>query len=227
MKDSLKIALGIILGVLGLAVCSICAFSLVTTGGIALIGASLPSEHPSSEPPTQAVVLTPIVGAPLPPELPPSALPTETIVLTPQPTTVVPIQVGQWAQWGNLALGVTSFQVSDTCPGGSGNPPPGAKFVVVQVGARNDGQDVLDLPSLVFDLAGYASGLGTSGDCRFNEEAFGNACWQWTGKLYPDVSCEGWELFEVPEGLSVNDAILRVQEGMTGTHVSEWLLSGQ
>ncbi|MGD0575616.1 MAG: hypothetical protein ABSB61_09695 [Anaerolineales bacterium] len=43
MKDSLKIALGIVLGVVALAACGFCAFLAVTAGGVSLFTSAVPT----------------------------------------------------------------------------------------------------------------------------------------------------------------------------------------
>lgn len=48
MRDSLKIGLGIIIGVLGLGVCGLCVFVALSAGGIALLTPFLSSEQPPS-----------------------------------------------------------------------------------------------------------------------------------------------------------------------------------
>ena len=67
---------------------------------------------------------------------------------------------------------------------------------------------MIEIPSIDFFLNDYPTGLGSGGDCRYDDQSFGNACWQWNGKLYPDVTCEGWILFEVPEAFDTKPANL-------------------
>jgi len=141
---------------------------------------------------------------------------------------IPPLAIGEWAQWGGLALSVTRYETMYTCPGGYGRSAEGAKFVIIWVAARNVSNDVIKVPSLSFKLDGYQSGL-TGTPCRYNKEAFGNACWQWSGKLYPDVTCEGWVLFEMPEKLALEEARVRVSERKFGggLNIAEWRLGGE
>jgi hypothetical protein len=67
---------------------------------------------------------------------------------------------------------------------------------------------VMELPDISLALGAYEPGLGSAGECRYNQDSFGNACWQWNGQLFPGVVCEGWELFEVPLSLDEGTAIL-------------------
>ena len=138
------------------------------------------------------------------------------------------LAIGEWVQWGGLALSVTRYETTYTCPGGYGRSAEGAKFVIIQMAARNVSNDVIKVTSLSFKLDGYQSGL-TGTPCRYNKEAFGNACWQWSGKLYPDVMCEGWVLFEVPEKLALGEARVRISGRKFGGEldIAEWRLEGE
>jgi hypothetical protein len=139
--------------------------------------------------------------------------------------------MGEWVQRDGLSLSVTQSEATHACPDGfGGKPAEGAKFIVINVAARNTGDNVIDMPSLHFELNGYQSSLGTTGACLYNEKAFGNVCWQSSGKLYPGVTCEGWELFEVPESLDLRSATVRgkVDEVGTGTvDIAEWRLESK
>jgi len=121
--------------------------------------------------------------------------------------TPTPIS-GHIRQCDDLGLSVVSYRVSETCPDGFGQPAEGARFIIVEVKAVNFTEDVISPPHIEFHLNNFESGLGSSGDCLYNENAFGNACWQSSGKMFPDVSCQGWELFEVPVSFNVSTAIL-------------------
>lgn len=159
--------------------------------------------------------------------------PTDTPLPLPTPTvTSVPLlTVGEGVQWDGLSLSITNYEVTHTCPDGyDGQSAEGARFIVVYVTASNISSNVLEIPSLRFRLNGYESGLGAGLPCRYNEEAFGNACWQWGGELYPDVTCKGWELFEVPENLALEGSRIQIQkyDSVSGQmDVAEWLLEGQ
>jgi hypothetical protein len=222
MRDSLKIALGIILGVLGLAACAVCALFVLGMGGLFLISEPVAYYTPSDLTPTIARMLSPTAASP-----PSLSTSTATEILAPTTTPIPPFAVGESAQWDGLSLAIISHQVTHICPGGDGKPAEGAKFIIIHVQARNTSTDVIEIPSFAFELNGYQSGLGAALPCRYNEESFGNACWQWSGKLYPGVSCEGWELFEVPENTALQDARVRVYTLTPELDAHEWRLQGQ
>ena len=131
-----------------------------------------------------------------------SLIESSTKEVTPTPVS------GHIKKCDDLGLSVKSYRVSETCPDGFGQPAEGAKFIIVEVKAVNFTDDIISLPHIEFRLNNFESSLGSSGDCLYNENAFGNACWQSSGKLFPGVSCQGWELFEVPASFNVSTAIL-------------------
>ena len=222
MRDSLKIALGIILGVLGLAACSVCALLVLGMGGLSLISGPVAHYTPSDLTPTTARMLPPMATS-----LPLLPTSTATAIPTPTATPIPPFAVGESAQWDGLSIAIISHEVTHTCPSGDGKPAEGAKFIIIYVQVRNTSSDVIEIPSFQFELNSYQSGLGAALPCRYSEEAFGNACWQWSGKLYPGVSCEGWELFEVPENTALQDARVRVYTLTPRHNAREWRLQGQ
>jgi hypothetical protein len=222
MKDSLKIAIGIILGVLGLLACFTCAVLILSAVGLAALSSAIQPFSPT------APIASPTHLISLPTIAPSTALPTNTSVVTPTATAIPVLSLGETIKWGGLSITVRSYEVTQTCPGGDGRPADGAKFVIIYVQASNSGMDVIDIPSLKFKVAQYESGLGAGLPCQYNDQAFGNACWQWSGKLYPQVACEGWELFEVPslfpvEGSSVRIFTYTLRPGEI--QAAEWLLS--
>jgi hypothetical protein len=143
----------------------------------------------------------------------------------PTPMSIPSLAIGEWVQWGELALSVTRYETTYTCPGGYGRSAEGAKFVIIQVAARNVSNDVIKVPSLELKLNSYQAGLAGT-PCRYNKEAFGNACYQGSGRLYPDVMCEGWILFEVPEKLALGEARVRISRRKPAGEpdIAEWRL---
>lgn len=129
------------------------------------------------------------------------------LIESPELLTATPIS-GHITKCEDIGLSVESYRVSETCPDGSGQPAQGAKFAIVEMKAVNFTNDILSLPSIEFRLNDFESGLGSTGSCLYDENAFGNACWQSSGKLFPGISCQGWELFEVPASFDVSTAIL-------------------
>jgi len=171
------------MGLLAASLCAACIFFIVSFGGLAyLVSLIEPSEYSTPSSP----------------------------VFFPEPTvdtTQTPVP-GHIRQCDDLGLSIESYRVSETCPSGIGQPAEGAKLVIVEIKAINFSTDVISLPYIEFLLNDYQSGLGSTGDCIYTDEAFGNVCWQSGGKLFPDVSCQGWELFEVPITFDTSTAIL-------------------
>ncbi len=165
MRDIVKIAIGIFLGLLFAGLCALCLFVTASLGGLSLLGDAIESLD----------ISTPFY-----------LFPTE----SPEP--------GHIRKCDDLGLRLMNYSESNECPGGFGSPAEGAKFIIASVVNKNFTDEVIHLPTIDFQLNGYESGLGVGRDCLYNNEAFGNSCWQWGGKLYPGVSCDGWILFEVP-----------------------------
>lgn len=183
MKDSFKIAFGIFLGLLAAGLCAACIFFTASFGGVAYL-ISLIESLEYSTPISPGIFLEPTLD----------------ITQTPVP--------GHIKQCDDLGLSIESYRVSETCPNGLGQPAEGAKFVIVEIRAINFSDDVISFPYIEFLLDDYQTGLGSTGDCTYSDEAFGNACWQSGGKLFPGVSCQGWELYEVPTTFDTSTAIL-------------------
>lgn len=149
----------------------------------------------------------------------PIEIPTEEVTITPIP--------GYIKRCDDLGLSIESYRFVETCPDGYGQPAEGAKFIIVEIKAINFTNDVISLPSIDFRLDNYESGLGSSGDCLHNERAFSNACWQSSGNLFPNVSCQGWELFEIPTSFDVSTSTLYASFYQFENDVScnaQWLL---
>ncbi len=143
----------------------------------------------------------------------------ERVVLpTPLARTVL---IGEPAKVGDLTLSALGIIEKDECPHGGGRPAQAAKFLVVQARASNDGRVLVDLSTIHWSVDGYVAGLGAGSPCRYDQRAFGNACWKSSGKLFPGAACEGWLLFEVPEGLAVDTTTIRAEvsqrSGTSGT----------
>lgn len=190
MKDSIKIALGIFLGLLAAGLCAVCITLVVSFGGLAYLGSLIESSMEEATP-------TPVSG--------------------------------HIKACDDLGLSIISYRVSEACPDGSGQPSEGAKFIIVEVRAANFADNIISLPYMEFRLNDFESGLGSSGDCLYNENAFGNACWQSGGKLFPNESCQGWELFEVPASFDITTAILYASFQDSENDVScnaQWSLEG-
>ena len=186
--------------------------------GLALFGTlwtrTLPTQRPSiaaSRKPAHEMPTLPsprIAGGTVPPETLPDL-----------PRTVA---LGESVKVGALRVAVLAYVETDKCPEGGGRPAQGAKFVIAQASARNDGAEVIDLPRIHWMLDSYDAGLGAGHSCRYNQRAFGNACWVSEGRLFPGAACEGWLLFEIPEGVATESTKVRAQissarSGVAGT----------
>ena len=100
-----------------------------------------------------------------------------------------------------------SYQEADTCPNGYDKPDQGAKLVVLWIRSENVSDDHKELPSVSFRLLEGEREVGRNAGgitCLYDDNAWGNACWQVaSGGLWPGVSCQGWEVLEVPQALDV------------------------
>lgn len=209
MRENWHVAVGVILalGIIAVTATIVCLPCLASVVGLRALS-SFPSETPYTRP---------------------SATATASATATPSRTpTPVPLRIGDFATWGQgIKIGITEYSVTHACPGGYGEPAEGAKFIVIRVYTENVNQKTaLNVPSLMLTLldAGTVVGRDAGGlPCRYDEDAWGNACWQWGGKLYPDASCEGWEVFEVPENLRPEETIVRVTAHY-GAGTASWRL---
>jgi hypothetical protein len=191
MKDSVKIGLGVFGGIVAAFACIACFFLVTGVGGLAAIGSLL------GAPP----------AAPIPTAASYAATPTQ-------------LAKGHILECDDIGLTIVSYETAIVCPSGAGGPAEGAQFVVVWLSATNATSDVLELPQIEFSLNGYQAGLGSSGECLYNAESFGNSCFDTQGKFFPDVTCQGWELFEVPGGFDAHSATLYASFADATTRVS-------
>lgn len=117
MKDSLKIGQGIIIGVLGLALCAFCAFLALGAGGVAFLDALIaPGQGPVS--PIQATRSPLPVGS----------------EVTHEDFTVALVEYEFSAAYKD------EYDIPET-------PPEGAKFLWIHIVVRNIGQNAAISPS--------------------------------------------------------------------------------
>jgi hypothetical protein len=142
-----------------------------------------------------------------------------------------PLALGDTATKDGLAIAVTSYATAAKCRGDGDGPAQGAKLLYVWIEAKNTSKEVLEHPSLIVELEGIDRHAGWFGGtvCRYDSESFGNSCSKDRGRVYPDASCEGWELFEVParydaSGKRVTVSLLKHGKGIE--KVAAWLLPG-
>lgn len=179
------------LGIVGLAGGVICSPCLLSLAGLAVLSDFL------AETPYALPTLPPI----------------PTARATPPPTpTPTPLALGEYASLeGGLRLAVTQYEATQVCPDGLRQASEGAELILIQVDVENATSDVaVEIPHMVFMLLrnGNIITRDWEADCLYTEDSLGNACWEWGGKLYPGVSCEGWVAFEVPEGMSPEQLVV-------------------
>jgi hypothetical protein len=204
---------------LGLAAVGLGIFGLTFVGTLGTT--MLPTQRPSIEARKSPVHEVPTLTSPrategkvLPTPTPPRA--TEGVV-PPTPSLLAQtVVLGESAKVGALRLAALAYSETDKCPDGGGRPAQAAKFVIVEASVRNDGTEIMDLPRIHWTLDSHEASLGAGHSCRYNQRAFGNACWTSAGRLFPGAECEGWLLFEVPEGLAVESAMIRAQVSPRG-----------
>ena len=202
MKDSLKIGLGIIIGVLGSAACCIGAFLLVSTIILA---------------PTPVVTPTEAFSATFTPT-PPTAIATPT-----------PLHTGETWVADNLAITVLEHEVASCYTSEYGSeicPPEGAAFLWVHLLRENRGSSS-DLPiysCFWVSLLYRGNELRPSWDGDYH---VGRPSWSGGGcaQLYPGKRDEGWVCFEVPAGINLGEAILRVESYEGPKFEQQWRLT--
>lgn len=195
MKDSLKIALGIVAGVL--ALCGIAAICLV---GLTLFAAPrtpptpIPSVGvvPSAEPISTQVIAAPSQTAPL--------VRTATSVLTPTPSTQA---LGQSVVYGDVKTTIVRYEFSGAYQAGSlgtQKPKAGLRFLWVYVIAQNVGNSPSYLPRESVNSQFYILYRGQQQiepDPYFLERP-GYSAYR-SVQAIPGVKREGWLLFSVPD----------------------------
>jgi len=188
--------------------------------------------EPSAETSRTALLTTTATPThpPKPTEIPKSVEATPTPIPPTPGLTVTPVPhlaLEEWVEWDGLAIAVRRYEVTHECLGHGDGPAEGAKLIYVWVGVRNISEDVIEMPDLWFVHNGKYSDWYGGTVCLYDNGALGNACWKWYGKLYPEVMCEGWELFEVPERMQVEGTLVEVLAHIPGKgidKVGEWRL---
>ncbi len=205
MRDVLKIALGIVIGFLALAACILCAFLALSAGGIALF-ASIPTSTPYS------------------PESFPSYTPWS--IPTPSPTPGTS-QIGKPWEDDGLSVSVSEAELS-TCftsiHGSEICPPEGAQYLWVHI-ERENLRDQADLPiySCFWISLHY---LGDKLKPQSHGEAAGRPDWSGggCGELYAGHNDDGWVYFEVPVGIDLSQALLRIESYKGPQFERNWIL---
>lgn len=163
-------------------------------------------------------------------EKPPSA-PTETPTLTPSPKAE--LSLGESAILDDIEFTVVRFEESHEYEYGISNetvyPAEGAKFLWVYVIAKNVGEVARKVP--MSSSIGFISDIEMlyKGEKIFTHNMGGSASSlkreiydPGRSPLYPDVTDEGWILFEVPEGIDLSQAKIRVDSPTNYTKTVTW-----
>jgi hypothetical protein len=204
MRDILKIALGIVIGFIALAGCVFCAFLAFSAGGIALI-ANIPTS-------------TPYAG-----DLYPSSTPWT--LPSPPPTPGIS-QLGEAWEADGLSVSVSEADLSSCFTSEYGSeicPPDGAQYLWVHVDRENvRAEPELPIYSCFWITLQY---LGDElepqwGKAPDRSDWSGGGC----GNLYAGHKDDGWVFFEVPAGIDLSQALLKI-ETYQGPHLERnWVL---
>jgi len=191
MKDSLKIALGIIIGVLGSAACCIGAFFVITTVILAPTSIVTPAEA------------FPATPSPISP------------VATATPT---PLPSGETWVVENLAISVLEHEVAGCYTSEDGSercPPDGAAYLWIHLYAEHIG-DVFTLPV----DASFTTTLFYRGEEQNNVLIYepiqdkphwpGYSDGSGNTEIYSGTRLEGWLVFLVPAGAGMRDVIVQL-----------------
>lgn len=130
------------------------------------------------------------------------------------------LALGATATVGGLALTINRYEWNTSCPVGDARAGTGRKFVVLQAVGRNDGSGAASPTAAQWAVEGVPA--GSSVPCRPEGTPFEEACYR-SGAIPAGGRCEGWLLFEVPEGLSVPGAVVSARVVGTGTE-GRWRL---
>jgi len=195
MKDSLKIGLGIVIGVLGVALCALCTSVAIGAGGLAFLDTFLPSSE-------QPILLVQASA---------------TLQPIPQP-------IGSEMRHEDFAVTLLEYEFSGSYRGEydvDEEPPEGAKFLWVHILVRNVGQNAGDSPSPSdFSLIhlGEQIGRGFSLGKGPGYEQYDG------GEIFPGVSREGWLRFTLPKAAEPRQIVV-VWEPFLAEEFGSWQLS--
>lgn len=176
MKESVKIALGIFLGIVALCSCAFCLFFGLSAMGITFIAVA-----PTSTPPQLR-----------PAGLIPAQTPVETLIEAPSQ------QPGGSVIHEDLKITLNAYEISGSYVGNydmQESPPDGANFLWINVTVENIGKNAVYAPYSV-DFHVIYEGEQTDVDIFFTscpgyEQYEG-------GEIFPGVSKSGWLRFTIP-----------------------------
>lgn len=130
-----------------------------------------------------------------------------------------PLVLGETAAINGLVLGAQRYEVAFIGPV---TPSPGAKFLWVFISVRNVG----DLPQR---LPLFATALLYKGQPMIKPPLSGQGdsdhpLFRLPKALYPGVTAEGWELWEVPSAIDLSQAVVQIRFGPGPDGVRQWRL---
>ena len=164
-----------------------------------------------------ATTSAPLTTATTSPPTPPTA------TTTPRPI----LALGEWVTWDGLSISIESYEVVDQCRGAGEGPAEGAKLLYVWASMRNDGEKVMQCPASLVTITynGVFPNAAGGTVCRYDDQALGTDC---CGRIYPDVECRGWGLWELPQAHQVESILVEVQPVPWPGQIATWRLdSGQ
>ena len=147
----------------------------------------------------------------------PTATPTPTVTPTttkatptPTPTPKTELSLGESVVVGNISFTVVKYEFTDSYESRypkekyTHRPPEGAKYLWVYVKAKNIGELAYYIPGKSgVDLLYKGEKIWyTSPNPWFDEKKM----YYGGEKIYPDVTKEGWILYEVPKGIEISQA---------------------
>lgn len=187
MRDTLKIGLGI---VLGLALCAgLCC------GGVLLFGAALP---PSGEQMGQAIEEI----------FYPTPEPVEEEAISPLGTSCIV---------EGIKVSVTEYQERDFVSGGVDweekeirfEPPQGAKFILIHLVVQNAGETAAEPPySDDFSLIYKNKAVDFAGVPLREEAGYHTS---WSSEIFPGVVFETWHPYAVPKAADPGEMVVRFE----------------
>ncbi|VUT27904.1 MAG: hypothetical protein SYNGOMJ08_00459 [Candidatus Syntrophoarchaeum sp. GoM_oil] len=136
-----------------------------------------------------------------------------TTTATPTPTPKTELSLGESLVVNNISFTVVKYEFTESYEAGyeenyTYRPPEGAKYLWVYVKAKNVGELAYYAPG-DYDVNLLYKGekiIYKHPDPWFDEKAmyYGGT------EIYPNVNEEGWTLYEVPEGIDISQAKVRV-----------------
>ena len=135
---------------------------------------------------------------------------------TPSQLQKAELSLGESVIVNNISFAVVEYEFADSFIDGfnrTRSPKEGAKFLWLYVKATNIGEVAQYIPEDhdVFILYKGTEIIYYTGWGSKEREMYAQAIGLAFGKIYPDVSEEGWIIYEVPKGIDLSQAKVRVE----------------